>query len=97
MRKFPLLAAILILTLTPALAATEWEANSRRCAIDKWFSRDVDAYEFTAEGKVLVSIKPADIPAIERGIAILRHCDRFWRCVRERDAGKIRRCRIPKK
>ena len=96
MKKF-LLAAVLAVAPTAATAATEWEANFRRCEIDKWFTRGEDAYEFSAEGKVLVSIKPADVPAIERGIAILKRCNKFWTCVRERDAGKKKRCYLPRK
>jgi len=82
-----LLAAAAVTTAGPATASTEWEANFRRCEMDKWFSRDVDAYEFTAEGKVLVSIKPEELPAIEKGIAILKKCNKFWTCVREREDG----------
>jgi hypothetical protein len=96
MRKFFAVALALTAIAGPAVAATEWEANSRRCAIDKWFSRDVDAYEFTAEGKVLVVIEPKDIPALEKAIALLKACSRFWSCVDERDAGAKKRCHIPR-
>ena len=96
MRKFFAVVLALAAIANPAPAATEWEANSRRCAIDKWFSRDVDAYEFTAEGKVLVVITPKDVPAIEEGIKVLKRCDKFWSCVRERDAGRRRHCYLPR-
>jgi hypothetical protein len=62
-----LLAAALAVVPTAATAPTEWTANFRRCEIDKWFTRGEDAYEFDGEGRLLVSIKPADVPAIERG------------------------------
>ena len=97
MRKSLLLAAVLALVSTPALAATKWEANSRRCEIDKWFTKGEDAFDFDAEGRVLVTIKPEDVPAIEKGIALLKHCSKFWACVRERDAGRRRHCYLPKK
>ena len=98
MRKSLLLATVLALAPTAATAATEWEANFRRCEMDKWFYRDKDVYEFSAEGSLLVTITPADVPALEKGIALLKRCDRFWRCVRARDndVGKKRVCRIPK-
>jgi hypothetical protein len=94
--RFLAVALALVATVAPAPAAEPWEANSRRCEIDKWFTKGEDAFEFNAEGKLLVSIKPADVPAIERGIAILKTCARFWSCVRARDAGAKKRCRIPR-
>jgi len=96
MRKSLLLAAVLALAPTAALAAEPWEANFRRCEIDKWFTRGEDAFEFSAEGKVLVSIKPEDVAEIEKGIAVLKRCSKFWACVRERDAGRKRHCYLPK-
>ena len=92
-----LLAAALAVASTAATAATEWEASFRRCEIDKWFTRGEDAFEFNAEGKLLVSIKPADVPAIERGIAVLKKCSKFWACVRKRDDGKKKHCYLPRK
>jgi len=81
----------------PASGGTEWKANFRRCEMDKWFYRNKDAYEFSEVGSLLVSIKPEDIPAIEKGIAILKKCSKFWTCVRERDAGKKRHCYLPRR
>jgi hypothetical protein len=97
MRKFLLLAAVLALVPTAAPAATEWEANFRRCEIDKWFTRGEDAYEFNAEGRILVTITPKDIVAIERGTAVLKRCSKFWACVRDRDAGRRKHCYLPRR
>ena len=72
MRKFFAVALALTAIAGPAVAATEWEANSRRCAIDKWFSRDVDAYEFTAEGKVLVVVEAPNLASREQADAVMR-------------------------
>jgi hypothetical protein len=96
MRKSLLLAAVLALVPTAALAAEPWQANSRRCEIDKWFTKGEDAFEFDAEGRVLVVIKPEDIVQIKKGIALLGHCSKFWACVREREAGRKRHCYLPK-
>ena len=96
MRRFLAVALALAAIAGPAVAAEPWEANSRRCEIDKWFTRGEDAFEFDAEGRVLVSIKPEDVPAIEKGIALLKHCSKFWTCVRERDAGRRRHCYLPR-
>jgi hypothetical protein len=96
MKRFLAVALVLLASADPAPAATAWEANSRRCEIDKWFTRGEDAFEFDAEGRVLVSIKPEDVPAIEKGIALLKHCSKFWTCVRERDAGRRRHCYLPR-
>jgi len=89
------IAIALIVTILSARAATTWEANSRRCEIDKWYTKGEDAFEFDT-GRVLVSIKPEEIAALEREIAVIKHCSKFWSCVRERDAGKKRVCRLPK-
>jgi hypothetical protein len=98
MRKSLLLAAVVVaLAPTAAPAATEWQASFRRCAVDKWFTKNEDAFEFTAEGRVLVSITPADVVAVEKGIAVLKKCNKFWACVRERDAGRKRHCYLPKR
>ena len=96
MRKSLLLAAVLALVSTPALAATKWEANSRRCEIDKWFTKGEDAFDFDAEGRVLVVIKPEEIASLEREIALLKHCSKFWSCVKRRDTGKVKHCYLPK-
>jgi hypothetical protein len=90
-----LLAGALAVVPTVTSAATEWEANSRRCTLDRWYTKGEDAYEFDGD-KLLITITPKDIPAIEKGIALLRVCDKFWACIRERDAGKKKRCHIPK-
>ena len=97
MRKFFAVALALVAIVSPAIAAEPWEANSRRCEIDKWFTKGEDAFDFDAEGRVLVTIKPEDVPAIEKGIALLKYCSKFWACVRERDAGRRRHCYLPKK
>ena len=80
-----------------ASGGTEWEANVRRCEMDKWFYRGKDAYEFSAEGAVLVSITPADVTAIEKGLEVLKKCDKFWTCVRERNAGSKKHCYLPRR
>jgi hypothetical protein len=96
MRKSLLLAAVLALVPTAALAATEWEANSRRCTIDRWYTKGEDAFDFDAEGRVLVVIKPEEIASLEREIALLKHCSKFWSCVKRRDTGKVKHCYLPK-
>src|SRR5262249_35389210 len=99
MRKF-FAVALVVAASAPALAESEvgfpeWEASFRKCDIGKQFRKDETIT--TIEGDlVFVTITPADIPAIERGIAILKKCNKFWTCVRERNAGKKRRCRLPR-
>ena len=45
---------------------------------------------------VFVTITPADIPAIERGIKVLKQCRKFWACVERRTAGKVKHCYLPR-
>ena len=93
MRKF--FAVALVLLATEALAAASWEASFRKCDIGKSFAKDeiIAAEDGSA---VFVTILPADIPAIEGGIRVLKKCSKFWACVNERRAGRRKHCNLPK-
>jgi hypothetical protein len=68
-----------------------WEASFRKCDIGKTFAKDetIAAYDGST---VFVTITSADIKAIEKGIAILKKCSKFWACVGDREAGKVKHC-----
>jgi uncharacterized cupredoxin-like copper-binding protein len=91
-----LLAALLLATAVVSAQATEtWEASFRKCDLGKTFAKDdtITAYDGST---VFVTITPEDIPAIEKGIAVLKQCRKFWTCVSERNAGKMKHCYMPK-
>ena len=94
MKKF---LAVLLVAGTSAVSAqaTDWEASFRKCDLGKTFAKDntIAAYDGST---VFVTITPEDIPAIVKGVAVLKQCRKFWACVAERDAGKVNHCYMPK-
>jgi hypothetical protein len=75
-------------TVPPAPALARWEASFRRCEIERvWV--DGDYYPLGFPDAVIV---PKDIPAIERGLKTLKKCDKFWQCIEDREAGKVKHC-----
>jgi hypothetical protein len=84
--------------LRPAEAAG-WEANFRRCQIEKVFSPDDDnlTSRYGDTDKTLVAIDETEIAELEKGISILKKCHKFWSWVADRDLkGKKVRCYLPK-
>ena len=77
-----------LLLTTSAHAVEEeatWSVSFRKCAIDRSLS-DLD------KQLSFFAIEPRDIPALERGIVVLKRCKIFWECVARRDEGKVRHC-----
>ena len=87
--------ALLVAVADPTVAAESWEACFRKCDIGKSFARNevIVAEDGSA---VFVTITPKDILAIERGIAVLKKCRKFWACVNDRYAGKRKHCYLPR-
>jgi len=79
----------------PVQAAEQWEASFRKCDIGKSFAKD-DTIVSEDGSQIFVTITPADIPAIEKGLKVLKQCDKFWKCVEQREAGKVKHCYMPK-
>jgi hypothetical protein len=92
MQRLLLLATLL--ATTPVHAAT-WEASFRKCDIGKSFAK-ADTLQPPDGSSVFVTITPADIPALERGIKVLKQCRKFWACVERRTAGKVKHCYMPR-
>jgi len=88
-----LIAALLLAAAVTGARADvpQWEASFRKCDIGKSFAKD-DTLQPPDGSQVFVTITPADVPAIERGLAILKRCDKLWTCVRDRNAGKVKHC-----
>ena len=86
----------LLLTTCTVNAAEEWTSNFRRCDVTRFVAKEeMDNY---ADGSgSLVFITPDDISALERGLAVLKQCKKFWECVNRRDAGLVKHCYLPKR
>ena len=87
--------ALLVAVADPTLAAESWEASFRKCDLGKSFARD-EVIAAEDGGSVFVTITPADIPAIEEGLRVLKRCHKFWTCVDERAAGRRKHCYLPR-
>jgi hypothetical protein len=95
MKTLVLAFAVAVAAATVAQAAEEeWVVNFRRCEIGKTFYKG----EYIAQGgeQVDVTITPADIPAIEKGLKVLKQCEKFWTCVNKRYEGKVKHCYLPR-
>ena len=40
----------------------------------------------------LMVITPEDLPVLEKEIKELKKCMVFWKCIKDRDAGKVKHC-----
>jgi hypothetical protein len=93
-----LLAGVAVLSVLGASAAhadEKWKADFRKCWIAKQYSKnDTDLYGLSSigNGDFLVTIGPEEIPELEKALAILKKCNKFWQCVQDRDAGKVKHC-----
>lgn len=87
--------AVLVLAIGTAHADTEkWEASFRQCHIRKWFSKDELAaigWARDTEGQTIV-IEPEDIPDILKAISVIKKCQAFYRCLEDRERGKVKHC-----
>lgn len=91
--------ATLLLLLTTAATAQanygDWETSFRKCDIGKSFAKE-ETIIAEDGSRIFVTITPADIPALEAGIAVLKQCRKFWDCVAQREQGKVKHCYMPK-
>jgi hypothetical protein len=84
------IAGVAVLFLATEAQAQEhrWVDSFRRCQIERnWVSGD--NYPLDLSDAV---ITPKDIPDIEAGLKTLKRCAKFWKCVEDRDAGKVKHC-----
>jgi hypothetical protein len=94
MKTLLLATALAAIVSTAARAdAEKWTPSFRRCEVAKSFftKSDPGIHQFE-NGTVIVSITPADVADVEEGLGVLRRCARFWKCVEDRAAGRVRHC-----
>jgi hypothetical protein len=52
---------------------------------------------FPIENEVIIAIGPDEISELEKGIALLKKCNKFWQCVANRGLpGKAKHCYLPR-
>ena len=103
-RLLMMTAALLVLTAEMAFgqAAEKWEANCRQLHISKWFS-DAELAEIgwqrykgdNIQGGQIgqnIVIGEDEIADIEKAIRRLKPCRAFWKCIADREAGKVKHC-----
>jgi hypothetical protein len=95
-----LLAGVAALVLATGTAHAEgWEIDCRRDRIYKEFPKSDTPGVWTSEGEdgsTFAAIERKELDEIAKAIAEARRefkkCDRFWQCVADRDAGKVKHC-----
>jgi len=72
----------------------KWEGNFRQCHIRKRFSKDELAeigWQREAPGQTIV-IEENEIGDLEKAIRLIKQCKAFYKCLADRDAGKVKHC-----
>jgi hypothetical protein len=94
------LAFALVLLPSAAHAVEKWEENFRRCEVAKRFSQgevtEPGKFFLTPEGNAVVTLHLDELLELQRSIAFLKKCEKFWQCVEDRDAGKKKHCYYPR-
>jgi len=96
MTRFMLIViAALSIASTVARAEPEdeqkWQTSFRRCEINKVFLKgDENVYEGIGWQRITITLD--DVADIKRALVVLEKCKKFWSCVNDRDAGKVKHC-----
>jgi hypothetical protein len=64
----------------------KWTTNCRYSIIEKRRPQNDEQPDW------LMYIESADLPVLEREIKNLKKCMLFWKCLSDRDAGKVKHC-----
>jgi hypothetical protein len=94
MKYFVTVLALLMAATPVAHAAEKWEGNFRQCHIRKWFSKEELAgigWQRDIPGQTIV-IEENEIGDLEKAIRIIKQCRAFYKCLEDRDAGKVKHC-----
>jgi hypothetical protein len=100
--------AALLMATSAAHADEKWEGDFRKCQLTKRYLEGngiSKPLEGITSGKVwidgdraIVAIGPDEISDLEKGIALLKKCNKFWQCVADRGLpGKAKHCYPPRK
>jgi hypothetical protein len=72
----------------------KWEGVFRQCHIRKWFSKDELAeigWQRNTPGQTIV-IEENEIGDLEKAIQVIKKCRAFYKCLEDREAGKVKHC-----
>jgi len=77
---------------------SEWTTSFRHCSAEKQFSVNGDT-TFGENQEVLarewgatVSLSLEDVLHLQKQLPELKKCTAFWKCVNDREAGKVKHC-----
>jgi hypothetical protein len=96
MKKLLLISVpALLLALQSAASADheKWEGNFRQCHISKWFSKEELAeIGWQRDSGQTIVIKQDEIGDIEKALQLIKKCKAFFKCLDDREAGRVKRC-----
>jgi hypothetical protein len=71
----------------------KWEGNFRQCHIRKWFSKEELAeIGWQRDSGQTIVIKQDEIGDLEKALQLIKKCKAFYKCLDDREAGKVKRC-----
>ena len=96
MKKLLLFSISALLLALPSVANADqekWEGSFRQCHISKWFSKDELAeIGWQRDSGQTIVIKQDEIGDLEKALQLIKKCKAFYKCLDDRDAGKVKRC-----
>jgi hypothetical protein len=105
------MAALLLLATAPVVADDEgWKYDFRKCWVRKHIQAEhykpgVPLEGVLEQGSVTldingnnarIAIDSGEIDNLEKIVILLKICDKFWTCVRNREEGKVKHCYNPR-
>jgi hypothetical protein len=102
--------ALLLMTTSAGADDKGWKYDFRKCWVTndiraEHYKPGVPLEGVLEQGSVSLSIdgnsarieiESGEIGNLEKIVTLLKICDKFWTCVRNRDEGKVKHCYIPK-
>jgi hypothetical protein len=102
--------ALLLMTTSAGADDEGWKYDFRKCWVTnniraEHYKPGVPLEGVLEEGSVTldidgntarIAIDSGEIGNLEKIVTLLKICDKFWTCVRNRDEGKVKHCYVPK-
>jgi hypothetical protein len=92
---FALATCQMLLRNAGAQTASEprWEADCRRGYITKTFPKDYSGdNRFEGTDGITIRITSDEFRDIEKAMRDIRKSEKFWQCISDREAGKVKHC-----
>jgi hypothetical protein len=98
-------AALFLVAGTAHADSEKWESTFRRCEVWKTFGHKAgdarpgracgegdEVWAEWPEGQATITLSIEDILELQKHLPLLKKCNAFWRCVHDREAGKVKHC-----